>query len=171
MKYQERIVAMARVSSYKSLLATVKKHVEASVNDVLANEMTDTIKETISEHVQSDVYGAYNPKHYMRRGDVGGLGDIDNLHSEVGNLTLTVENFTALNPYRDVGNTYVPWPESPWGGGNLSPMIINGYSHPVGGPYNAPRPYMEKANSSLHSSGKISRTLIDGMVKRGFKKK
>ncbi len=77
---------------------------QKAVASALENEVSDAVKDQEQASIEFTVYEAYSPTWYERRGpEAGGLGDIDNMYSEVsrqGNdIVLSVENRTPPNKF------------------------------------------------------------------------
>jgi len=161
-----------RISSAAGFEAAILQAVKENINETLAGEVTDISKRIIQESIDTVVYGAYSPKHYGRRMD-GGLRGEGGLSPSVGDMKLTIEHDVVGNPYKRTFNggsvSYEPWPDSPHQVSDLSGMIIQGYSHPVGGPYSASRPYMDYAEEQAVNNGEIKAAIIKGLSNIGLK--
>ncbi len=77
----------------------LKAEIEKRIENALANEVADTVKGVVYNHILSDVYN-FPQGRYKRRGDVDGLGDQSNMSSRMVNKNiLSVENVARTNPY------------------------------------------------------------------------
>ena len=76
---------------------TLLNDIKSDIEDVLMNEILDTIKEIELKHIEDDVYSVYKPSVYKRRGNSGGLSDPDNIVGTVKNMELEVENIASFN--------------------------------------------------------------------------
>lgn len=118
--------------------------IDKSIQSTLANDVAPKIEANVSEHISSDVYGAYSPKKYQRRGSSGGMLSADHIRTEIKNngQTILVQDITT-------GNT--PWSKnaSAPGAGVFSKIIndgLQGGGQSRGLWRNAfPRPYIENA--------------------------
>lgn len=64
----------------------------AKIDDVLRGDFQDLVDKAIQNRVQSNVYDAYDPIMYKRRGKHGGLQDPSKYQHTVSNHTLTVSD-------------------------------------------------------------------------------
>lgn len=69
---------------------------EDAIPDVLAHEVSDELKETISAQTYPNVYDAYQPKMWSRRGRSGGLADPSNMVALVNGNELVVRSEVPL---------------------------------------------------------------------------
>lgn len=60
-------------------LNSLFKHIEKQVQDTMIDEVAETVKENMAESIQETVYDSYDPQHYTRRMQNGGLIDKDNM--------------------------------------------------------------------------------------------
>lgn len=85
---------------FDNIMISLKGQVQQILHDNI-----DEFKKCISSEVHKDVYPAYSPKKYTnqaggksisynRRGDSGGLSDVDNYDVVEGDLSLTLTNKT-----------------------------------------------------------------------------
>jgi hypothetical protein len=51
-------------------IAELEKYLNEKINSALRNEVADTARDTMQEHVMSDVYDKYQPSQYVRTGDL-----------------------------------------------------------------------------------------------------
>lgn len=70
---------MATVRSISELQEKIKD----AINKALENEVSNVVKHNMQDAIQTQVYAAYSPKEYERRGENGGLGDISYMKSEL----------------------------------------------------------------------------------------
>ena len=54
------------------------------INKALDEDVADTVKDVMTDHIISDVYDAYEPVAYQRRYNNGGLLDANNIISTMG---------------------------------------------------------------------------------------
>ncbi len=88
--------------------AELEAFLRSQIAAALGNTVLDTVRKTEQKHIESDVYGVYEPRVYQnldngqgRRGYDGGLIADENIVGEVNKATLelTVTNVTPPNPY------------------------------------------------------------------------
>jgi len=83
-----------------SSLSALEAEIQKQINSVLKQEMSEMIKEKISQHVKTDVYDVYpNPIEYERRDlQNGSLGDEERMDSHlIGDGVLEVVNNNDFN--------------------------------------------------------------------------
>jgi len=156
-------------------LKSIEKHLQKGIDKALKQDVAPVVKKTEQEHIESDVYGAYEPKIYKRRGSGGGgLGDMRNMLDTVSKFEqgsiLSVFNKTPYNPL------YTPF----GGRRSLSGRYI-GYSVEYGVDYDwglsddawliahdsDARPFIENTVTEL-ASGKLEESLKQGLKKQGI---
>lgn len=121
-------------------------------------DMQKVIKETMQEHLETDVYAQYTPYVYQRRKEDGGLLDADNIEIKPINnsgldTTISVKEVAEYNgqPDNQIYDT-------------LAERIE--YGLPRGRvPYKRPRPFMQETYEDLKQSGLITKTLKKNMQK------
>ena len=121
-------------------------------------DMQKAIKETMQEHLETDVYAQYTPYVYQRRKEDGGLLDADNIEIKPINnsgldTTISVKEVAGYNgqPDNQIYDT-------------LAERIE--YGLPRGRvPYKRPRPFMQETYEDLKQSGLITKTLKKNMQK------
>lgn len=69
---------------------------EEAIPDVLEHEMADAVKEAISDQTYPNVYNAYDPKIWSRRGKSGGIADTRNMVTLVSGNELIVRSEVPL---------------------------------------------------------------------------
>ena len=74
---------------FNNVMASIKNEVQAVLHGNI-----EKFKDIVSKEVHSSVYTAYSSARYERRGDSGGLSDVNNYEVEEGNLSLTLTNKT-----------------------------------------------------------------------------
>lgn len=127
-------------------------YIEDSVKETLKEDVAETVKENMAEEIQANVYNAYSPLYYKRRGSQGGLGDKSNMEAKVDGSTLTVKNITPL----DNGRT--DW--------ELDEIVCKGYG-------NMPfaRDFCGGTKERLEENGDHIEALKYGLKKRGIDSK
>jgi len=81
-------------------LEEIRAYLSKKVGSALERDVADAVKEAMHDRVESDVYNAYNPSMYERRGShSGGLGDKKNMKAQMlDDTTLLLTNETPPNP-------------------------------------------------------------------------
>lgn len=151
--------------SLDALMGSIKK----KIDNALGNEVAEIVKETEQQSAIYEVYAAYEPKMYERRGGDDGLGDMENMVSTVSGGVLTVTNETEFDNRCN----------SLHSGNNLDELIE--YGHGAGGlrytygdeyPYDyiKPRPFIQKTKETLALSGGaiIKAALEIGLERQGI---
>lgn len=133
-------------------LSELEKYLNEKINDALKTEVADMARDTMQEHVMSDVYDKYTPSQYVRTGDL--YKDI--LTQMVDNNTLSIENTTKdeesgrlVAPIVEEGTGYE------WKNSRIYTMQ----------PF--PRPFVEETAKELEN-GKAKQALADGLRKQGL---
>ncbi len=89
------------VKQFKSL-ADLEKYIQSQLENQVQKDdnIREVVANTMSEAIQDNVYDAYKPKEYKRRGIAGGLADPDNVYitsvnSEGNNVKMEFMNLTT----------------------------------------------------------------------------
>jgi hypothetical protein len=133
-------------------LAELEKYLNEKIRKSLANEVADVARETMSEHVMSDVYAKYQPTQYQRTGDL--YKDVKT--TMVDDTTLMVEDVAKDE---ETGRLIAP--------------IVNegvGYEWKDSKIYNMqpfPRPFVEETAKELEN-GLAKEALKNGLKKQGL---
>lgn len=67
---------IGRFSGFDQDIAALEAQVKCALMQA-GTALQDDMKVCLHEHIDSDVYGAFEPAAYVRRGDDGGLSDIE----------------------------------------------------------------------------------------------
>lgn len=157
---------------------TIREALEQA-NRKLAVKIEKAMKTDVAREVKLEeqfaisdvVYDAYKPTMYERRGDLTGMGDINNITHTVKRtgttVTLSVRNETDPNPggVRDSGRVTTDK--------NLSELIEYGhgkggfYDFPGSDAYMKPRPFTKETIERLRLSGGAAGMLYDALLKQG----
>ena len=125
---------------------------EQDIQDTLREDVADCVKDEMQFEIDMNVYNAYSPLYYKRRGYNGGLIAKENMESKVEGNTLTVKDIAPLNK-SDSSN-------SNW---ELDEIIVNGYGNQ---PF--PRDFYFDTKERLEEHGYHTEALKKGMRKRGY---
>lgn len=124
--------------------AELEREVNRRINKCLREEVTPLIKQEIQKSVDDVVYAAGTPTVYKRRGDNGGLRDVDNMVAFYQNGEVDIYNVAEAS-----GKNFDP----------LDERLIYGYGDEDKW-YNQPRPFMDAAQESVNrQAGEIVRLL------------
>lgn len=112
-----------------------------SLEETLRNDIAPESERIFKEHIKSDVYGAYAPKVYERRGLMQSGA---NIRTSVDGLTMTMTDETP-------GNTPWGWGKTP-SGTQLSEIVDKGLQGNGAGwwPNAFPRPYVENTQKEVN---------------------
>jgi hypothetical protein len=136
---------------FKSL-ADLEKYLNQQIKKSLLNEVADVARDTMSKHVMSDVYQAYEPTQYQRTGDL--YKDISTTMKndntlEIENVARDEESGRLIAPVVESGEGY-EWEKS-----RIYQMQ----------PF--PRPFVENTAKELEN-GLAKQALVDGLRKQGL---
>lgn len=141
---------MATFRNMKDLNAYLQKQVQAA----LENEVAETVKDVMQDHIQKDVYDAYTPKQHIRDGYDGGLIDRDNIESRSIKDGIEVENVTKHD-------------------GKYIPAVIEtgeGYTYSgYGYGYEEERPFIANSKKDLQDNKQHVKALKDALKKKGIR--
>ena len=137
-------------------MAELEAYITEQLQDCLYNEIGDEIEHAIQRHIESDVYGAYSPHRYERRG----LLKSGRYFYRVPNgLSITVYDQTpGKEPF---GDGYTPT------GTSLSEIINYGLQGEANGRHGRwkkafPRPYIKNAQEEIDR-------LVPEIIRRRFR--
>lgn len=170
-----------RVNNLEQLETELRKR----INNALVSEVDETVKETMMEHIISDVYEVYDPVLYTRRlnsmrNGGSGLLDGDNIKSELkSDLLLAVKNVTLGDKYVGIRKYNLS------GGYTSTPEISQNYNKPIAGvietgqgydidgwEYNGvPRPFIRNTCDDLRDNHYHTMALKEGLERQGLEVK
>lgn len=132
--------------------ADLEKYLNQKIKKSLSNEVADVARDTMSKHVMSDVYQAYEPTQYQRTGDL--YKDISTTMKndntlEIENVARDEESGRLIAPVVESGEGY-EWKKS-----RIYQMQ----------PF--PRPFVENTAKELEN-GLAKQALVDGLRKQGL---
>lgn len=118
----------------------MEQYILQKLKDTLATDIAGMVDQTIKQHAVFDIYGAYSPRSYKRRGLLSSGG---NYRHDLNGFSLTVTDETP-------GNTPSGYGHTP-SGTELSEIIETGAQGNGGGLWrNAfARPYIENAQREV----------------------
>lgn len=138
------------------------KDLKSDIEDALACEVLDKVKEIEIRHVKEDVFSVYSPSIYERR-STDGLDDPQNIVGEVRDMQLEVDNITEFN------NDYGTYNH----GIGLADLINDGerrsgfyYDYP--GAFENPRPFIDNTIEEIERTSSVEDALAEGLKKRNY---
>ena len=141
----------------KEDIALFSERLDNAVNLILVTHVLPAAKKELKATISENVYGAYTPESYHRRGTNGGLLDMSEVEYNLdeGDHTLYIQDAATGN----------------WNCGDLPGVVIadviaagepftwfGSGKHPVGG-----RPFHEDAERRFAESGKFAASLMKGL--------
>lgn len=136
--------------------------IKSDIEDVLMDEVLDEVKSIELEHIKADVFSAYTPKIYKRRGTEG-IDDPNNIIGEVKNMELEVDNITQFNDDYGSSNHGVGLAYLINDGDNL-----NGYYYDYPGSFNLARPFLDNTIEEVEQTDSVENALKKGLEKRKY---
>ncbi len=153
---------MSKKDIYDDVNALLKD-LKSDIEDTLACEVLDKVKEIEIRHVNEDVFSVYSPSIYERR-STDGLDDSSNIIGEVRNMELEVDNITEFN--EDYG-TYNH-------GIGLADLINDGESrsgfyYDYQGEFDErARPFIDNTIDEIERTDSVENALAKGLRKRNY---
>ena len=139
------------------------KNLQSDIQDTLSKEVFEEVRSIELEHIQKDVFDAYQPKIYERR-SIGGINDLRNIVGRVMAMTLYVNNITEYNLGYGTYNR-----------GNTLATLINegeGSKHKLyydfTGNFIQPRPFLDNTQEEVDKSRRVEKALNRGLKNRGY---
>jgi len=151
-----------------SSIGDLESYLKSEIKDCLEYEVAEEVKSAMAMWAEVDVYGAYNPKSYSRRGTLSNKLFYDSQSS--GDMSITVKPSIPFNPYRATAdeNTGMGLEKLVYygqgAGGNY------GWKEPSDRPatYKQPRPWIDDARAELEGSGSVKSALAMALESRGI---
>lgn len=151
---------MAKFKTLKDLLNS--KILTDAIEDSLAEEVADIVCDIQLEHIQTDVYNAYSPVIYSRRGDEGGLGDRSNIDVLVSDKELVIENNTSKDERYGINPTDK----------SLTEIIVTGdgymFTGKGDGAYLQPRDFIGNTKEDLRQNKQHIKAMKKGLKRNGM---
>lgn len=149
-------------------LKELEKELYKRINIALETDVSDTVKNVMTDHIAQDVYGVYTPTAYHRRGNNEGLLDPDNIVSTIGNNgQLFVQNVTLGSESFDKNHKRI---RSYNRDKFLAPIIETGIGYDIGGWafYEVPRPFMKNTYEDLIENHYHIKAMKNSLKKQGL---
>jgi len=154
---------MATYNNLGSLFAAIK----GAAREALQNEVYEKVKSVEENHISSDVYGAYSPTMYERRGAGGGLLADENIIGEmVSDDTLSVRNTASPSP-SVLGTAYSPSSDTTFAGW-IENGEVNNIFNGTDAPWTEPRPFTQNTVEELQQTKEHVQALKAGLRARGI---
>lgn len=145
-------------------LAQLENAVKGLIHDEMffSSNLQDTIAEVMHEKVKTNVYDAYDPIHYKRRGNNDGLLDMDNMEFTDVDVQGNGVKFTFENTAKTNGSGVLADKD-------LAPLIENGVED-SNKPWEQPRPFTEETAQNLQENkGELYDALRKDLKNLGLK--
>lgn len=134
-------------------LKIIEQKLQTKIKNALQSEVAETSRQTMKNHLETDVYSQYTPTTYERKYSDGGLLDDNNIQTTMVNeTTLKIEN---IRRDEKTGRLVAPIIEHGigyWGG--LDAII-------------GERPFVRETSKEL-ANGKAKNSLKQGLVRQGL---
>ena len=138
------------------------------VNKSLQKDVGEKVKEIMLEHIEEDVYNAYEPETYVRRGDNGGISDPENIIIKAEfDGAISIENITVGREFYFDNREPV---RSKNADSYITPIIERGRGYDYWSK-SFPRPFIKNTAEELKKSNVIKETLKEGLKKQGLEVK
>ena len=125
------------------------KRIEKDIQEVLINEVADTVKDEMKQAIDDTVYSTYEPEYYKRRGEQGGLLDEDNITVTELENGILLRNTAPLNGSKT--------------GYDLDRIIIDGSGNQ---PFS--RDFIEESKERLEDNKAHVEAMVQGLKKKGY---
>lgn len=152
---------MGRKSNYDDI-DELLNDLKSDIEDTLMDEVLDEVKDIEIKKVQDDVFSAYSPKIYERRG-THGIDDPDNIVGTVNNMQLEVDNVTQFNEGYFSNNKGLGLADLINDGNSLS-----GYFYDYPGSFEQPRRFIDDTIEEVEQTDKVENALANGLRKRNY---
>ena len=161
---------MSKINTYSRLIKELKSRINSALNDDSGGGVFDTVRKCEQKHIDSDVYGFYDPTIYARRDTSGGLIDDASFVKEVDDTTISIENISEPSKslfgqsYNSHGTTeFADWIES-----GKVPNIFNSRTDY---PWGKPRKFTENTINDLKENKQHVSAIKNTLSKNGVKTK
>lgn len=144
-------------------------HIIDDIQEVMEEDVLDTVSEVQSKNVEKEVYESYDPYLYERRGRAGGLADPSQ------NIPLFTFGLNSINMF--VKNTVKGKDQDIY----LAPLVEHGHNNGYGSyqyPFNRnntaeqflkPRPFISRSIEELKNTNEHIKSFKEGMNRKGYK--
>ena len=136
----------------------IKEKLENAIHRAMQSTVADEVKLAIMESVQENVYDAYTPTSYKRRGTSGGLADPNMMDQTYDAATMTLEvrsSGKGAHGRKDVAEVVESGQGYTWKESEIA-------KHPF------PRPFHKPAEERLAQGNEIDNAIKAELLKAGF---
>ncbi|MNK45802.1 hypothetical protein D3C87_645730 [compost metagenome] len=134
----------------KQLESILRKKISVALH----TDVAESVKETMKDKIEEEVYSVYSPSVYERQREHGGLLDEHNMIVDmINDTTMTVESQRM-----DEGR-------------NVSEIVETGQGYNPDWPFpyeGVPRPFTEATREQIHNDGSVHFALYKGLKRQGL---
>lgn len=150
-----------------SSLKQLEQYIIQQINSSLQKEMSEMVKDKISDHVKTDVYDKYpNPVMYKRRGFIEGslgLGDTGQMNSH-----LIEDGVLEVVDNADFNHSFA-YNHGGYGGVDLGESLAHNIEFGYGNdPWSKPRPFIKNTREEIRDKGLHVQTMKSALKTRGI---
>jgi hypothetical protein len=152
---------------YANNMAELEMMLQKKINSALEQEVSEEVKETMSEVIQNETFRQYTPTQYQRREEYGekGLSSVENMEAwMLDNKTIVIRNMTTGN--ERYANT------EGWDQGLIDEIIVSGdgYHWTKSEIYNSPiaRDFYAETAEELRNTGRATHALYRGLKRQNL---
>lgn len=156
-----------RVNSLKEL----EKELQKRIDIALLNDVYETVRDVMVDHIIEDVYEKYESRYYERRYNDDGLLDPENIIAATLKGELAIQNVTlGTDTFYKKNNRYYT---SQNANKYITPVIETGIGYDVDSweYYGIPRPFMQNTHDDLEKNHYHTHSLKIGLQKQGLEVK
>lgn len=152
---------MNKKEIYDDVIALLND-LKSDIEDTLADEVLDEVRDIELFHIEQDVFRSYSPKIYERR-RVGGIDDPSNIIGEIRDMELEVDNIAEFN------DDYFTYNH----GQRLADLINDGegksgYYYDYPGEFERERPFIDNTIEEIQKTDSVENALTKGLKKRNY---
>jgi hypothetical protein len=151
--------------SFKSI-SELNAYLQQKINETLLTDVSEVVKDELESSVSDEVYGAGEPKQYIRR-DLknGSLGDKNTMNSE-----LISSGLLEVSPDADFNHPFAST-HGGYGAVDLDKSLTENIEYGYGSKthwYDIPRPFIQESRDNLKQSQAHVECMKDGLRARGL---
>ena len=156
---------MSRKNIYDDV-EVLLKDIQSDIEDVLMDEVLETVRDIEIKHVENEVFSVYTPFIYERRRG-GGLNDRENVVGRVKNGELYVDNITPFNDDYGTKNHGIGLAEMVNEGGTYKHDYDYGF-RTIEAPFSRPRLFLDNTIEEIEHTNDVENALAKGLIKRNY---
>lgn len=155
-------------------LAKSRKELKPYISNALRNDVFENVREIMHTYIQEDVYSAYSPKVYKRRGS-SGLGNINSIvYKSSSPYYIFVKTIARPNPYgvNEKSAKYVYKNSSKK---ELDVLVEYGHGNPYNYDFSStkyaylePRPFARHTYELMEDTGFHVLAFVEGLTAEGI---